>query len=156
MLQKLGYVTILLLLMSLNKPIQKQYFSISEVANMIGVNASLLRFWEKEFKQIKPKTNARGKRSYNSKDIEIIRSVYVLVKEQGFTLDGARKALKSRKGLGAEVASEARAKAHATQKSMNDNLDLKPKFSEDARLEVINRLKKVRAELLTFRAEIKG
>ena len=143
-------------LMSLNKPIQKQYFSISEVANMIGVNASLLRFWEKEFKQIKPKTNARGKRSYTTKDIEIVRSVYVLVKEQGFTLEGARKALKSRKGMGADVASEARAKAHASQKSLSESLDVKPKFSEASRLEAIKRLKKVRSVLLTFRAEIKG
>ena len=142
--------------MSLNKPIQKQYFSISEVANMIGVNASLLRFWEKEFKQIKPKTNARGKRSYTTKDIEIVRSVYVLVKEQVFTLDGARKALKSRKGMGADVASEARAKAHASQKSLSESLDVKPKFSEASRLEAIKRLKKVRSVLLTFRAEIKG
>ena len=142
--------------MSLNKPIQKQYFSISEVANMIGVNASLLRFWEKEFKQIKPKTNARGKRSYTTKDIEIVRSVYVLVKEQGFTLDGARKALKSRKGMGADVASEARAKAHASQKSLSESLDVTPKFSEASRLEAIKRLKKVRSVLLTFRAEIKG
>ncbi len=142
--------------MSLNKPIQKQYFSISEVANMIGVNASLLRFWEKEFKQIKPKTNARGKRSYTTKDIEIVRSVYVLVKEQGFTLDGARKALKSRKGMGADVAAEARAKAHASQKSLSESLDVKPKFSEASRLEAIKRLKKVRSVLLTFRAEIKG
>ena len=46
------------------------------------------------------------------------------------------------KVMGAEVASEARAKAHATQKSMNENLDLKPKFSDDARLEAIKRLKK--------------
>ena len=142
--------------MSLNKPIQKQYFSISEVANMIGVNASLLRFWEKEFKQIKPKTNARGKRSYTTKDIEIVRSVYVLVKEQGFTLDGARKALKSRKGMGADVASEARAKAHASQKSLSESLNVKQKFSEASRLEAIKRLKKVRSVLLTFRAEIKG
>jgi DNA-binding transcriptional MerR regulator len=141
--------------MSLNKPIQKRYFSISEVATMIGVNASLLRFWEKEFKQIKPKTNSRGKRSYNNKDIEIIRSVYVLVKEQGFTLDGARKALRSRKGMGAKAASEAKAKAQATQKTMSVGLDIKPKFSENSRLEALKRLRKVRSDLLTFRAEIK-
>ena len=122
---------------------------------MIGVNASLLRFWEKEFKQIKPKTNSRGKRSYNNKDIEIIRSVYVLVKEQGFTLDGARKALRSRKGMGAKAASEAKAKAQATQKTMSVGLDIKPKFSENSRLEALKRLRKVRSDLLTFRAEIK-
>jgi|TARA_B110000902_G_C14109604_1_gene513813 DNA-binding transcriptional MerR regulator len=141
--------------MSLNKPIQKQYFSISEVASMIGVNASLLRFWEKEFKQIKPKTNARGKRSYNSKDIEIVRSVYVLVKEQGFTLDGARKALSSRKGMGAQAASEAKAKAHASQESVINSQDSQQQFSDEAKFETIKRLKKVRADLLTFRAEIK-
>ena len=142
--------------MTLNKPVQKKYFSISEVATMIGVNASLLRFWEKEFKQIRPKTNSRGKRSYNNNDIEIVRSVYVLVKEQGFTLDGARKALKSRKGMGAKVASEARAKAHATQETMSAGLEIKPIFSEASRLEAVKRLKKVRSTLLTFRAEIKG
>jgi DNA-binding transcriptional MerR regulator len=142
--------------MSLNKPIQKRYFSISEVATMIGVNASLLRFWEKEFKQIKPKTNSRGKRSYNSKDIEIVRSVYVLVKEQGFTLDGARKALRSRKGMGAKAASEAKSKAQATQRTMSLGLDIPPPFSENSRLEALKRLKKVRSTLLTFRAEIKG
>ena len=142
--------------MSLNKPIQKRYFSISEVATMIGVNASLLRFWEKEFKQIKPKTNSRGKRSYNNKDIEIVRSVYVLVKEQGFTLDGARKALRSRKGIGAKAASEAKSKAQVTQKTMSVGLDIKPQFSETSRLEALKRLRKVRSDLLTFRAEIKG
>ncbi|PCJ81113.1 MAG: MerR family transcriptional regulator [Bacteroidetes bacterium] len=141
--------------MPLNKPIQKQYFSISEVASMLGVNASLLRFWEKEFKQIKPKTNSRGKRLYNAKDIEIVRSVYVLVKEQGFTLDGARKALRSRKGMGAEVASEARAKAQATQKASELNSVTQPVMSEVNRQEAVSRLKKVRAELLTLRAEIR-
>lgn len=140
--------------MPLNKPIQKQYFSITEVASMLGVNASLLRFWEKEFKQIKPKTNSRGKRLYNAKDIQIVRSVYVLVKEQGFTLDGARKALKSRKGMGADVASEARAKAQATHHAAQGSSSNSPTLSEVERKEVVRKLKKVRAELLTLRAEI--
>ena len=142
--------------MSLNKPIQKQYFSISEVASMLGVNASLLRFWEKEFKQIKPKTNARGKRSYNSSDIELIRSVYVLVKDKGFTLDGARKALKSRKGIGAEVASEARLEAHNKQADSLKKGTERPVVKEESRKEVVKRLNKIRAELLTLRAEIKS
>ena len=94
--------------MPLNSPIQKQYFSISEVAKMFGVNASLLGFWEKEFKQIQPRTNARGKRSYRAKDIEVIRSIYVLVKEQGFTLEGAKKALTARKGASAEAGAAAK------------------------------------------------
>ncbi|MDA0568934.1 MAG: MerR family transcriptional regulator [Bacteroidetes bacterium] len=142
--------------MPLNKPIQKQYFSISEVAAMLGVNASLLRFWEKEFKQIMPKTNARGKRSYNSNDIEVIRSVYVLVKEKGFTLDGARKALKARKGMGAEIANEARIAAQMKQTDARTKGTEKPVVQEKSRKEAVTILKKIRAELLTLRAEIKS
>ena len=88
--------------MPLNQPIQKRYFSISEVAKMLDVKPSLLRFWEKEFKQIQPKTNARGKRSYKQEDIEVIRRIYDLVKVQGLTLEGARKALTARKGEASE------------------------------------------------------
>lgn len=149
-------MTILLLLMPLNKPIQKQYFSISEVATLLGVNASLLRFWEKEFKQIMPKTNARGKRSYNSNDIEVIRSVYLLVKEKGFTLDGARKALKARKGMGAEIANEARVAAQMKQADSQAKAIEKPVVKEKSRKEAVAILKKIRAELLTLRAEIKS
>ena len=142
--------------MPLNKPIQKQYFSISEVATLLGVNASLLRFWEKEFKQIMPKTNARGKRSYNSNDIEVIRSVYLLVKEKGFTLDGARKALKARKGMGAEIANEARVAAQMKQTDSQAKAIEKPVVKEKSRKEAVAILKKIRAELLTLRAEIKS
>ena len=123
---------------------------------MLGVNASLLRFWEKEFKQITPKTNARGKRSYNSNDIEVIRSVYVLVKEKGFTLDGARKALKARKGMGAEIANEARLAAQMKQTDARTNGTEKPVVQEKSRKEAVTILKKIRAELLTLRAEIKS
>ena len=123
---------------------------------MLGVNASLLRFWEKEFNQIKPKTNARGKRSYNSNDIEVIRSVYVLVKEKGFTLDGARKALKARKGMAAEIANEARVAAQMTQTDARAKGTEKPVVQEKSRKEAVTILKRIRAELLTLRAEIKS
>ena len=94
--------------MPLNQPIQKRYFSISEVAKMLDVKPSLLRFWEKEFKEIAPKTNARGKRAYKQDDIDVIRRIYDLVKVQGLTLEGARKALRSRKGSPASVAKRRR------------------------------------------------
>lgn len=139
--------------MPLNTPIQKQYFSISEVAQMFGVNASLLRFWEKEFKQIQPKTNARGKRSYRQKDIEIIRSIYVLVKEQGFTLEGAKKALTARKGASAEAG--AAAKQIARESTKEAKVQLVKTLDEAARKEAVERLTKLRAKLLTLRAEIK-
>ena len=137
--------------MPLNSPIQKQYFSISEVAQMFGVNASLLRFWEKEFKQIQPKTNARGKRSYSRKDIEIIKSIYILVKEQGFTLEGAKKALSARKGASAEAGAVAKKVAKETSVVTKKST---PSLDEKSRKEVVDRLKKLRAQLLAIREEM--
>lgn len=76
------------------KDIEKQYFTISEVAEMFDVNTSLIRFWEKEFSSIQPKKGRGGNRMYTKKDVETIRTIHHLVKERGFTLDGARKQLK--------------------------------------------------------------
>ena len=69
----------------------KRYYSIGEVAALFEVNASAIRFWEKEFSELSPKKNARGVRMYTPEDIEKLRRVYHLVKERGFTLKGARK-----------------------------------------------------------------
>lgn len=75
----------------------KLYYSISEVAEMFDVNPSLLRFWEKEFPQIAPKTASRGVRQYRKEDVETVRLIYHLVKEKGMTLPGARQKLKDNK-----------------------------------------------------------
>ena len=75
----------------------KLYYSIGEVADMFGVNQSLLRFWEKEFPQISPKTTGRGIRQYRKEDVETIGLIYHLVKEKGMTLPGARQRLKDNK-----------------------------------------------------------
>ena len=75
--------------MALNKDKNlKLYFSISEVAQMFDVNESTLRFWEKEFDQIRPRKTGKGTRSYRQEDIDAIRLVYHLVKERGMTLAG--------------------------------------------------------------------
>jgi DNA-binding transcriptional MerR regulator len=74
---------------------EKVYFSISEVAGMFNVNASLIRFWEKEFDVLKPHKNKKGNRLFTKKDVENIRIIYHLVKEQGFTLQGAKEKLKT-------------------------------------------------------------
>ena len=63
---------------------------------------------------MQPKTNSRGKRSYRAKDIEVLRAIYVLVKEQGFTLEGARKALSARKGALIEAGKVAKQAAKAS------------------------------------------
>lgn len=75
--------------MHLNLP-DKLYYSIGEVAEAFGVNTSLIRFWEKEFKEIKPKKNAKGDRRFSKNDIETLQLIYHLVKERGFTLEGAK------------------------------------------------------------------
>lgn len=76
------------------RPTTKLYHSIGEVARMFDVNTSLIRFWEKEFDVIKPKKNAKGNRMFTVKDIENFKVIYHLVKERGFTLDGAKRKLK--------------------------------------------------------------
>lgn len=77
----------------------KLYYSIGEVAELFDVNASLIRFWEKEFAAIKPKKNNKGNRLFTVKDIATIDRIYELVKEQGHTLDGARKSLREAKSV---------------------------------------------------------
>ncbi len=100
----------------------KLYYSISEVAELLGVNQSLLRFWEKEFDPlIKPHKNTKGTRFYKEDDIEIIKLIYHLVKIQGLTLPGAKKKIKENK-------SEAKANQ-----------------------EIYERLQKVRNELVSIR-----
>lgn len=74
----------------------KLYYSIGEVADIFEVNTSLIRFWEKEFAIIKPKKNKNGARLFTIKDIQNFNKIYELVKERGFTLDGAKKALKTK------------------------------------------------------------
>ena len=72
----------------------KLYFSISEVAKQFNVAESLLRYWETEFPTIHPKKVGRGTRQYTKEDIEAVRLVYHLVKEQGMTLSGAREVIR--------------------------------------------------------------
>jgi DNA-binding transcriptional MerR regulator len=79
----------------------KLYYSIGEAAQMLGVNASLIRFWEKEFSSIKPNKNKKGNRFYTSSDLDNLRLIYHLVKERGFTLEGAKKYLRENKNAAA-------------------------------------------------------
>ena len=72
----------------------KLYFSIGELADAFGVNASLIRFWDKEFDILKPKKNAKGNRMFTREDVKNLQLIYHLVKERGFTLEGAKTHLK--------------------------------------------------------------
>lgn len=104
----------------------KLYYSIREVARMFDVNESLLRFWEKEFPQIKPRKTPGGTRQYSEADIETLRLIYHLVKEKGLTLAGARQRL-------------------------TDN-----KETTTRNFEVIERLEALKEELLAMKKELDG
>ncbi|MEY3444005.1 MAG: hypothetical protein RLZZ519_2286 [Bacteroidota bacterium] len=74
--------------------IQKKYYTIGEVADMLDVKPSLIRFWETEFTQLSPRKNRKGNRTYTESDIEMLKTIYYLVKERKFTLKGAQDKLK--------------------------------------------------------------
>jgi DNA-binding transcriptional MerR regulator len=79
------------------KPVEKLYYSIGEVAEMFQVNTSLIRYWEKEFSIIKPKKNKKGNRFFTQEDIDNFHLIYHYVKERGMTLKGAQQKLKENK-----------------------------------------------------------
>lgn len=80
------------------KELTKVYYTISEVAKMFDVNASLLRFWEKEFSQLgKIKKNKKGDRYYNKMNIRALNIIYYLLKEQKMTIAGAREMMKHKR-----------------------------------------------------------
>lgn len=114
-------------MLSKDKKINKLYYSIGEVAAQFDVNASLIRFWEKEFSSIQPKKNKKGNRLFTQKDIEVIGRIYHLVKEKGYTLDGAKQALKSGET---------------------------PANSSDQDEALIRRLEKIKNDLLTLKNEL--
>lgn len=112
--------------MSLQKEqTEKLYYSISEVSEMFEVNASTIRFWEKEFDILKPTKNKKGNRLFTQKDIENLRLIVHYVKEKGYTLSGAKDKLK--KGS--------------------------PEL-ENVKLEVIDRLKAIKEQLLDLRSKL--
>lgn len=103
---------------------RKQFYSISEVAKIIGVNETALRFWEKEFKEINPRRSGRGIRFYSNDDLETIKLIHYLTKEKGLTLEGARKRLKENRK------------------------------KEASAMDVLQRLQEIRSELLAIRNNI--
>lgn len=111
-------------MIDLEKQPLKVYYSIGEVADMFGVNTSLIRFWEKEFDIIKPHKNKKGNRQFTKADIDNFHMIFHLVKEKGMTLKGA-------------------------QHKMEEN-----KSETEANFEVIKRLKVIREELIQMKSQL--
>jgi DNA-binding transcriptional MerR regulator len=80
------------------KEIKKLYYSIGEVAGFLQVNASLIRYWESEFDGLSPRKNNKGNRMFTEEDIELLRTIHHLVKEKGYTIEGARNRLRTKPG----------------------------------------------------------
>ena len=103
---------------------EKLYYTIGEVAKAFGVNTSLIRFWEKEFEVLQPKKSAGGKRKFTREDIKNLQIIYHLVKECGYTLEGAKIQLKEK---------------------------YRKKLSN---VEIISKLEKIKASLLKIRSQL--
>jgi DNA-binding transcriptional MerR regulator len=80
-----------------NTELTKLYYTIGEVSDMFGVSKSLIRYWESEFVVLKPHKNSKGDRRFTKQNIEQLELIYYLVKEKGFTLDGAKKEIRAKK-----------------------------------------------------------
>lgn len=100
---------------------EKRYYKIGEVAKAFNVNTSHIRFWEKEFDILKPKKNKKGNRLFTQEDIKNLQIIYHLVKEKGFTLEGAKAKMKE-----------------------------KPKMIKD-NFEIITRLENIKSELINIK-----
>ena len=91
--------------------IEKKYYTIGEVAALFGVATSLIRYWEKRFKQLSPQKSRQGIRKYTVLDLEQFKTIYQLIKQQGYTIKGAQEALKS-----------STSSSHQTHRSLIQNL----------------------------------
>ena len=111
--------------------LSKLYYSIGELSKLFGVNASLLRFWEKEFQFVISKKNAKGNRLYSIKEIEKINRIYLLVKIEGYTIEGAKKALKSKDKI-----------------SINEN---NPRSKETNNATLIQKLESIKQRLISLK-----
>ncbi len=107
---------------------EKMYYKIGEVAKAFGVKTSLIRYWEKEFKALKPKKNKNGSRLFTKKDIDVIHQIYQLIKEKGYTHEGAK------------------------QKMKENNLESTPKQAINT--ELIARLEKIKHELQQIKSHL--
>jgi len=105
----------------IEQELTKLYYTIGEVADMFAVSNSLIRYWETEFKILKPSKNSKGDRRFTVKDIRNLERIYTLVKERGFTLEGAKKELKnSTKSTNTRVAQKLKAIKMKMQKLIDE------------------------------------
>jgi DNA-binding transcriptional MerR regulator len=138
------------------REISKMYYTIGEVAKMFEVNTSHIRFWSKHFDAIKPATNKKGNRLYTPDDIEIIRRIYHLVKEKGYTLKGAQVEMQKMKKKMRLEGKPVTAPAEETQATLFDEDTATTHDAFEQRASVKKSLLKIREALLQVQKEIDG
>ncbi|MCB9169627.1 MAG: MerR family transcriptional regulator [Flavobacteriales bacterium] len=104
------------------RPVEKLYWTIGEVADRLGVNTSLIRYWEKEFGSLRPRRNAKGDRHYTEKDIAQLERIHHLVKEKGFTIQGAKEALRAKEAV-QTGADELKERLHQVKRKLEELRD---------------------------------
>lgn len=77
------------------RDISKMYYSMGEVSKLFDVNQSLIRFYEKEFDILQPKKNKKGNRYFTPEDVENLKIILHLIRDKGYTLNGAKEHLKN-------------------------------------------------------------
>lgn len=121
----------------------KLYYSIGEVAAMFGVNTSLIRFWEKEFDIIKPNKTKKGNRLFSADDIENFKKIFILVKGEGHTLQGAKEKLKNWK------------EDDVSPKEVTKSIEPETKSLASSELkEIVIRLRIIKDELLSLQEQL--
>lgn len=119
--------------------IKKLYYSISEVSKITGLEQYVLRYWENEFEQLKPQKNRAGNRIYTNKDIQLILFLKKLLREEKYTIDGAKKVLQN----------------YNPYEEFNLDLPMKDSTSEQKPVDDLNKTKIDNKELLKDLREIK-
>ncbi|MDF8332279.1 MerR family transcriptional regulator [Novosphingobium cyanobacteriorum] len=128
--------------------------TIGEVVAALGIKAHVLRYWEDQFPQLKPLTRAGGRRYYRAEDIELLVEIDRLLHREGYTIRGARQAMKGwRPGMG-QVAVEPREQAHEPQESaVSAPVRLESEEPED---QIVEALKILRSHLEAIRDRLGG
>jgi DNA-binding transcriptional MerR regulator len=121
----------------------KLYFRIGEVATLVGVEPHVLRYWEREFRSIRPSKSAKGQRVYSRRDVENLLRVRELLYAEGFTIAGAKKKLQ-RTGLEPHEAREARETQPTTAPQASGSVQLREQLVE------------LRTEVAAFLEELGG
>jgi len=108
----------------------KLYYSIAEVSEITSIKPYVLRFWEKEFPTLRPKKNRAGNRTYQLKDIELVKQIKNLLYDQGFTIEGAKSQLRGFKA--SEAVNVEKVESQGLDKDKMKNLlrDLKQELGE--------------------------